>query len=334
MKSRAVLFTGQDKIEIVTEDVPDPGPGQILIQATCSLISTGTECICLQRKFASGTGWDRWVQYPFRPGYSLVGRVIKVGPGVDGFREGDRVTNPCSHQQYVLASPPSTRHVPDGVTDEQATWGTLSYVVQHGFRKANLQLGETVVVIGLGLLGQLLAQYAKAAGAGDVIAVDTVQKRLDMAAAHGATHTLRMPADQAVKAIADATGGAMAEVVFDMTGNPVAFESAQAMVRRFGRLILIGDTGTPADQHLTHHVLGRDLTMIGSHGPNPPPVETDYNPWTQTNMVRLFFQYLQRRQMRVDDMITHRFGIEQAADAYHLLTTHRDQTMAVVLDLA
>jgi len=121
------VFTAPETVEVREEAVPDPGPGEVLCRAEKSLISIGTETHCLRGIFDPGTNWSEWVQYPFRPGYSMVGRVVKVGPGVSGFAEGDRLATSATHQDYftVTASggastgqPYGVVHLPAGLEEE------------------------------------------------------------------------------------------------------------------------------------------------------------------------------------------------------------------------
>src|SRR5436190_19808137 len=98
MESLNILFTGKQQVELQRAPAPKPGPGQALVRATRSLISTGTECICYARLFEAGTNWDRWVQYPFSPGYGHVGVVEGVGEGVTALKPGDRVASRCPHR--------------------------------------------------------------------------------------------------------------------------------------------------------------------------------------------------------------------------------------------
>ncbi|MCC7145578.1 MAG: zinc-binding alcohol dehydrogenase [Phycisphaeraceae bacterium] len=332
MKALGIVFTGKNQLERRTLDVADPGPGQVLVRATASLISTGTECICLQRNFAPGTNWEKWVHYPFYPGYSMVGRVLKTAPDVDNLKPGDRVLCEASHAQYVLSSARHAVPIPDSVSDEEATWGKLAYITQHGFRRGQVKLGEVVVIVGAGLLGQLVTQYAALSGAAEVIVIDTVPGRLAMAAAHGATHTLCKPIEQAETDLKTITGKAMADVVFDVTGHWSVLPHALGLLRRFGRLVIVGDTGEPEKQHLIHNVLGRDLTIMGAHDVNTPMDTTDFAPWSQGQMTSLFYRYLGQGRMRVRDLMTHTFSPHDAAQAYELLTQRRSEAMGVIFN--
>lgn len=326
----AVVFPAAHQVTVETLTISDPGPGQVLLESACSLISTGTECTCLSGDFEEGTVWHRWVKYPFRPGYAVAARVAQVGEGVTTLNPGDRVVSLGHHQAFGIAWPNTLFPIPDNITDEQATWAVLAYIAQHGFRKANLRLGETAVVIGLGPVGQLMAQYARNAGAARVIAIDTSSDRLTLATGKGASHALALPAGEAIDTVRDLTAGRMAEVVFDMTGAAPVLPAAMRLAARFGRVVLVGDSPHPSRQRLTHEVIGRDLTLIGAHGPNAPADGIDQAPWSHARMVELFFNLLAAGRMSVDDMISHRFPITDAPAAYDLLMTRRHEAMGVL----
>jgi 2-desacetyl-2-hydroxyethyl bacteriochlorophyllide A dehydrogenase len=327
-----IVFIGQNQVEVRREPIPELGPHQLLIETNCTLVSTGTESIVLGRKFAPGTHWDNWVAYPCYPGYSAVGRVVRIGAEVTEFAVGQRVAARSNHKQFAVAHTSSTYPVPEALSDEEACWVAIASIVQHGVRRAKIEFGETVVVVGLGLLGQLVVQYARAAGAGEVIAIDMAPKRLEMAADHGATHTIQAGALGAAPIVADLTGAAMADLVFDVTGHPAVFAPAQALLRRFGRMVLLGDAGNPEQQTLTHNVVTKDLQILGAHDTAPPAEANLYYRWDKKSMVDLFYKYVSRRQMRVDDLITHRYTPQQAAEAYAMLETNRTEAMGVLFD--
>lgn len=332
MQSLNVVFTGKTQLEIRQEPVAQPGPGQALVRTTRSLISTGTECICYTRNFAPGTHWDNWVKYPFYPGYSAAGVVLAVGEGVTQVKEGDRVALRSGHRQYHVVNAGSLMPIPEGVEDEAAPWFALACIVQNGVRRATHYLGDNVVIIGLGLLGQLAVQYIRLFGARQVIAIDTAPRRLEMALQGGATQVLNMGAAEAREQVLALTGGRGADVVYDVTGHPAVFQAALALPRRFGQLLLLGDTGEPSKQCLTSDVMTRGVTITAAHDCHPPEVADDYHFWTRDNMALLFFDYLARGQMNVDPLITHRFAPTEAAAAYDLLLTDRANAMGVIFE--
>ncbi len=330
--SQNILFAGKEQVALERAPVPDPGPGEVLVRATRSLISTGTECLCYSARFEAGTNWERYARYPMPAGYSHAGVVEQVGEGVADLYPGDRVASFASHRQFVCAPADFFLPIPEGVSDEEGAFYALATVVQNGVRRAGHELGDTVVVIGLGLLGQLVVQYTRLFGAREVIAVDLSETRLAAAAAHGATHTLCRPAAEAEDAVTELTRGRRADVVYDVTGSAATFLAAQRLARRFGVLVLLGDTGQPSEQRLVQDFLWRGLRLVGAFSGDPPKVESDHAYWTRPNMARLFFDYVQHGRMRVSDLITHRFSPTRAAEVYAMLLRDRGATLGVVFD--
>jgi threonine dehydrogenase-like Zn-dependent dehydrogenase len=265
-------------------------------------------------------------------GYSHAGVVETVGEGVTALQPGDRVASHHSHRQLVCAPEATFYRVPEGVSDEEATFYALTTVVQNGVRRAEHELGDVVAVIGLGVLGQLVVQYAHLSGAWEVVAIDPSETRLSLAAGHGATRTLCLPAETAREPLAELTGGRLADVVYDVTGNPASFTGAQQLARRFGKIVLLGDTGSPSQQRLVNDFLWRGLRLVGAFSGDPPGAPSDHLFWTRPHMAQLFFDYLLRGRMRVADLITHRFSPAQAPEVYARLLRDRSGTVGVVFD--
>lgn len=327
----SVVFTGANQVEVVKESTPEPRSGEVLVEARCTLISTGTEGIIFARLFDPGTHWDRWVQYPFHPGYSFVGRVQAVGPGVDHVHVGDRVAARANHRQYTNLPAQSLYPIPEGISDEDAAWFGLANIVQIAIRRAEHSLGDSVVIVGLGLLGQLVVQYVRLMGARVVVAVDPAARRLEMAKSHGATHILPLEAEAAVDEVLRLTGGG-ADVVYDVTGHARVFSSCLRMSRRLGKVVLLGDTGSPGQQCLTPDVVTRGLRIIGSHDSNAPHISDDPAVWDHHRMAQLFYEYVLRGDMRVSDLVTHRYSPLEAASAYAMLRERRSEAMGVIFD--
>ena len=344
MKSKYIVFPAPRQVEIREEEITPPVEGEILCAAEKSLISIGTELHCLNGIFEPGTNWYDWVKYPFRPGYSMVGRVIEVGKGVETVKVGDRIANYGEHQQYykVKLFDVAKRYdipegigiyvVPEGVSSEDATWRSLAVTTQNAVRRAQFQFGESVGVIGLGLLGQLVTQYLAAAGAQRIIAIDLAQSRLDLAKQHGATHTLAMSAQDAVAAVREITKGWLLDVVFDVTGHPATLATCPALLRRLGRLMLLGDTPTPSQQHLGPGVLFKSLSILALHGYAIPEKTTEFTPWTVETMSHVFFDYLQRGKINVRELVTHRYPVAQAPEVYLNLLQNRSGAVGVIFD--
>ncbi len=332
MKSRCVVFPEPGKVEVWEEDVTPPGPGEVLCAAMKSLISIGTETYCLRGVFDPGTNWGEWVQFPFRAGYSMAAQVIAVGHGVTDLKEGDRVAGWIVHQGFFRAQPDQLYSVPDGVSDEEATWNCLAVTTQLGVRRAQHSLGENVGVVGLGMLGQLVVQYLVLSGARKIVAIDPVQSRLDMAQAHGATHTLALDVRQARSAIDEITAGKMLDVIYEITGHPAVLAPCIPLVRKLGRIVLLGDTPTPTQQCLGPGVVSDSIAILGIHGSMTPAQPSEFNPWTRRECVMLFFDYLLQGRMKVSDLITHRYSPMRAPEVYAGLVQDRSASVGNIFD--
>jgi 2-desacetyl-2-hydroxyethyl bacteriochlorophyllide A dehydrogenase len=332
MKSLYVVFPEPGKVEVREESVTPPGPGEILCESQKSLISIGTELHCLRGVFDAGTNWAGWVHYPFRPGYSMAARVIAAGKGVKRFQEGDRVTGWATHQALFKAAPEGYCPVPDGISDEDATWSSLAVTTQLAVRRAEHTLGETVGVVGLGILGQLVVQYLALQGARAIVAIDPAPMRLEMARAHGATHTLALKVQECREPVAEITHGRMLDALYEITGLPDSLAPCISLVRKLGRVILLGDTPTPTQQQLGPGVVSNSVGILGIHGTMVPEHASEFNPWTRDEAVALFFDYLLQGRMRVSDLVTYRFAPRAAPAVYAGLVRDRSAVMGAIFD--
>ena len=217
--------------------------------------------------------------------------------------------------------------LPDYTAAEDAAWSWLAVVTQTGVRRGEHVLGDTAAVMGLGPLGQLTAEYLRLTGTSEVLAIDPVASRLEMAAAHGATASFRGRAEEAKEFVAEHTKGRGADVVYDVTGSDHVLPAALGLVKNLGTVVIIGDCPHPTRQHLTHDVVRRQIKIIGTQNDYLPP-QHDY--WVAARQIPLFYQYLQRGEMHVADLISHRFRPTEAAKAYALLQENRASTMGVL----
>jgi len=218
------------------------------------------------------------------------------------------------------------------VPDEEAAWTHLGLITQLGARAAEQLLGESVAIVGAGLLGQLVIQYAFVQGAKDVIVIDTSAARLANAARHGATLTLQMDAKTAKQRVYDATAGSGVDLVYDITGNAKVLGPALGLIRRYGRLVLLGDTGHTSEQNVAPELIVSGLRIIGAHASHVPEHATEFQWWSMVRCYELFLDYVARGRMQIRPLITHRVKPTEAPAIYDLLQRDRENTMGVVFD--
>lgn len=332
MITRKITFTESQRAELVEVEIPDePGPDEIIVKASRTLVSTGTELICFLGECDEGTHWASFSRWPHFPGYSALGTAIAVGEEVEGISIGQRVCTTSNHSEYSVV--PSDRvwgrSIPEEISDDEAVWSILAVITQTGVRMAEHVMGDRVVVIGLGPLGQLVVQYLRATGMREVMAIDMDQGRLDVALTHGATAGLCGDVGDAKDFVLDRLDGELADVVYDVTGHWAVLPLALPLARDHGKMILLGDSPFPSKQRLTYDVLSRQVTLIGSRSSWLPPA---HSMWTPQRMAELFLTYLQRGEMRVSDLTSHTFAPQECGDVYSMLMADRTSTLAVAFD--
>jgi 2-desacetyl-2-hydroxyethyl bacteriochlorophyllide A dehydrogenase len=326
--ARRLFFPGKQQVLIESFDPGPPGKGEVLVRTHCSLMSTGTENIVFNRLFDPGTHWDRWVKYPFYPGYSSVGIVEQVGEEVETLKPGDRVAYRVWHRSHAVVKAISCYPILEGIPFEQAVWFALAKIAFLGAKAADYRLGDGCLIIGAGPIGQMSLRWASAAGASPVIVVDTAANRMPLAKAGGATATILEPIDRARDAVLAAGGGKLPRVVIDTTGNPVVFGAALGLAADRGTVVILGDTGQPARQTLTSDVITRGLTIVGAHdGHNTPQ-------WNDATIAPLFFSLAATGRISLEGLTSHRFKPEQCAEAYETANRDRSVTMGILFDWA
>ncbi len=332
MRSLQISFPHPRQVELLEHDVPEPGRGEVRCRALASLVSPGTESFCLDGTFDSGTFWEEWVQYPFSPGYSMTSEVVEVGSHVTGIAVGDRVATSTPHQSVFVVAATDCVVVPEAVTSEQACWASLACTTQLGVRRAELSLGESAAVVGLGVLGQLVVQYLRLSGARHIIAIEPDLSRASLARDGGATEVITTAVGVALDQVREITGGAMVDVAFDITGHPDVLAPTTRLVHQLGRVVLLGDTPTPSRQQLGPRIVADSVSILGVHASAAPEAASLRDPWTLPAMTALFFDWVSSGRMAVDSLVTHRFVPGQAAEVYESLRIDRSSFLGVIFD--
>lgn len=329
--AKRIVFTGPGDVTCEEFTPAVPGAHQVLVRTRCSLVSNGTETICLQRRFDPGTSWDAWVQYPFYPGYAAVGEILVVGAEVTGLSIGQRVVTRVGHASHHVIdvqvgawSRPVP--VPESVTDEAAAWFALAKITCMGARAARYQLGDSVLIIGAGPIGQMSVRWAAAAGASTIAVVDPLAARLDLARQGGATILLPHSVATCREALLAATGGKLPRVVIDSTGNAEVFAAALGLAADFGAVVVLGDTGSPASQRLTGDVINRGLTVVGAHDCHSEQGAG------QEAIICSFLHLAGSGRFPLAGMISHFVTPEEPARAYEAADTGRATAMGILFN--
>jgi len=324
--STYIIFQGKQQVVLESRARPEPDTGQVLIKAHKSLMSTGTENIVFNRLFDEGTHWDRWVKYPFYPGYALAGEVEAIGENVTKVRVGDRVAVRAGHGSHAMVSEAACYPIPESLSYEEAVWFALAKIAFIGAKAAAYRLGDKVLLIGAGPIGQMSLRWAKASGAETVILVDPLAEREAVSLSGGAAAYIMAGLDSAEDAIKSAGGGEVPGIIIDSTGNATVFASALHLAPRHGRVVVLGDTGSPGKQVLTGDVIIKGLTIVGAHDGHQFPG------WAEADIIRLFFELVTSGRFPLAGLNTHTFEPEACVDAYVTANRERAKTMGILFD--
>lgn len=238
----------------------------------------------------------------------------------------------CAHAANATCPASELRPVPDKVSDEDAAFNTLAEVVMNAMRRARVVWGESIAVVGLGLLGSLTARICAHAGAYRVFGIELSEKRLGCLPKGPAFHALRGEVGDLRQALLRRNDGRLADVVFEATGNPDVIPQELILLRPQGRFVILSSPSGPS-QYDFHDLCNREsFTIIGAHYFSHPAAATPDNPWTAVRHSEIFQDCLASGHVAVGDLITHRFSYERASEAYDLLTNSRDEAMGVILE--
>lgn len=356
--------------ETLVVDVPVPAPqkGEALVRTAASLVSAGTErmLVSFAEKSLLGKARSRpdlvrqvvdkarregilttleaafgRLDQPMPLGYSSAGTITALGEGLTGFKVGQRVA--CAgggfavHAEYACVPKNLLAALPAQVDFESAAFSTLGAIALHGFRLAEVQLGERVGVIGLGLLGLLAVQIARAAGC-QVIGVDLDPGRVALGESLGALATLRPQAQEAAQSFTRGRGCDAVLICADTSASdPV--ELAGAIARDRARVVAVGAVGLRLPRKVYYE---KELTFLNSRSYGPGRYDPAYEEmgsdypigyvrWTEGRNLEAFVELLDAGSVDVKPLISHRFAVDQAPQAYELITGKQTEPFLGVL---
>ena len=308
-------------------------PHQALVETEYSIVSAGTEGagftgLVRQMPFAE-TG-----QYPRGTGYGNLGRVLEVGSAVDMCRVGDRVLSFSSHASLVKADASRMAlPVPAEGAGQHLVFARMAGVSISALRSSSVQAGDTVLVIGMGLVGNFAAQLFRLAGA-DVMAADLADARLQKARACGIERTVNPGSQDLEEAVLDWTGGRGVQVAVEAIGLSPVVAQAVALTRRYGEVILLGSPRAPAVFDATPMLLRIHLEairMIGSLEWRWPQHETERGRDLTANY-RQLVEWIARGRLQVEPLLSHVASPADCQTVYEGLTARQEEYMSAVFD--
>lgn len=325
--SHCVTFVQPGVAALQELPVPQINENQLLIRSRVTLISPGTE-----RAFLLGLPNTSQV-FPQRAGYSAIGEVVQVGSNVSGWQIGERVVCKSNHATFAAVDSDLCLRVPDELEDEKAVFFQLISIAMQGVRKARIEMGEPVAVMGAGLIGLFALQLARINGALPAVSLDLDETRLAFASTVGADVALDVRDTELQRQLEQVCHQKGASVVIEATGHPDAVSTAFDLAREGGRVVLLGSTrGETEMVNFYRDVHKKGLIILGAHESARPQIDSAPGRWTIKDDHKVCLRYLAAGRILVEPFITHRYPWHQAVDAYELLKTWDKTTLGMILD--
>jgi len=360
--------------ELSIETVPPPAlqPGGIRITTACSLISIGTEKMLIDLAAKNLIGKARArpdivqqiiqkarkegaiktlknvmskLEQPMPLGYSAAGLVESVGNGVYEFKVGDRVAiagaGYANHAEVNYVPKNLVASIPDNVSFEEAAYTTVGCIALHGIRLASPELGETVIVIGLGLIGLIATQILKANGC-NVIGVDLDASKVRLGIDLGLDVGVVSPTEDARQVVDSFTKGRGADhtIITAATPSNDPIELASSVTRRKGTVVAVGAIGLnlPRDSFYKKEL---SVKVAMSYGPGRYDrtyeekgidYPYDYVRWTEQRNMEAILRLISKGQLNVSALTTQKLSFENALDAYTIIRKGEGFQVGIILD--
>ena len=343
----AAYLPGDSTVVLKEVEIPKPGHGEVLIKMKSSTIC-GSDIRAIYREHV-GKGPEGYQGVIC--GHEPCGQIVECGEGLRRFKKGDRVViyhisgcgvcNDCRRgymisctssfrraygwqrdggmAEYVLAEEKDLVLLPDSLTYTDGAQVACGFgTVYEGLEKIGVCGNDAVLVVGLGPVGLAAAMLAKAMGANKVIGVDTVKERMDIAMDKGLCDHVLLSDGEALEKIKALTGGEGVERAVDCSGNTHGRQLAIRATRKWGKIVFIGEGGT-VEFNPSPDIIHEQKTVYGSWVTNI---------WRMEELV----ERLVRWGIHPEDLVTHRFPLEKASEAFSLMAEGKCGKVAVVFD--
>ncbi len=333
MKTRHISVEAPNVLTL-RETEYDPatlGADEVLLETAYSAISAGTE-----RAWITGNSHNPGQKFPHGIGYSAAGTVIEIGKDVKNLAVGDRVLiNALGHTSHGVKKADRVFKITDERMDlKSAAFSYISSFPLLGVRRLRLEMGETVMVAGLGILGLLAVRFAVLSGAAPVFAADMDPARRAKALELGADKVFDPSSPTYVQEVMEATNGQGVDAVVEVTGIAAALKQVLKFTKpKKGRITLLGCTrvpDAPIDFYLDVHLPG--ITLIGAHTSNRPLVESTPGQWTEFDDFRTFEKFVASGRVNMNQLISRVEKIDNYQEVYNTVINGKNPPFGIVFD--
>ncbi len=335
MKNRKIYVTAPWEIEFREEEFTGKitDPIDIIVRNMYSHLSAGTEMACV-------AGLEDWFPLPNTPGYTAVGRIIEKGSSVKHVDTGDMVFTFGPHSEYFKVNTLDRWHgvcvkVPDGLEPEMAAFTHMGGIAMTSLRKSSIELGDRVVVSGMGTIGNFAAQFAQLQGA-EVLALDIIDSRLDIAESCGIFKTVNSKREDIGKTVEEFTEGKKVSTWIDATGVSAVIHDAVNHIAVNGELILLGSPRQSFETDITPLLrkihLVDNIRLKGALEFLYPTRQTDFQKHSIERNSRIIMELMKKQKLAVSPLYSHKLNPAEAGDAYLGLRDKPEKFIGVVFD--
>ena len=334
MKCKQIVFTEKNKAELLTVDAYEPSPNEVMVKTMVSTISCGTERANITGDPNVNACGASGVVFPRMSGYNSAGVVIKKGADVKSIEVGDRVVVywGCHKDYNVVPENQVVKIEDDSISFETAAMSFISTFPMAAIRKTRLEMGESAIVMGLGILGMIAIKLLHTAGAVPIIAADPNPARREIALKNGADYAFDPLCEDFADNVKKVTGGGV-NVAIEVTGVGAGFNEALDCMAKFGRVALLGCTRNSdftVDYYKKIHAPG--ITVIGAHTIARPDVESHPGWFTHRDDIKAVLKLCGGGRLCLEKLIEEIHLPEECTEVYNRLVFDKNFPIVVQFD--
>ncbi len=334
MKCKQIVFTEKNKAELLTVDVNEPAPNEVMVETMVSTISCGTERANIIGDPNVNAFGASGVVFPRTSGYNSAGIVVKKGADVKSVDVGDRVVVYWGqHKSYNVVPEEQVVKIEDETVNlETAAMSFISTFPMAAIRKTRIEMGESAIVMGLGILGMTAVKLLRTAGAVPIIAADPNPKRREIALKNGADYAFDPLCEDFADKVKKITGGGV-NVAIEVTGVGAGFNEALDCMAKFGRVALLGCTRNSdftVDYYKKIHAPG--ITVIGAHTMARPNTESRPGWFTHRDDIKAVLKLCGGGRICLENLIEETHSPDECSEVYNRLVFDKDFPIVVQFD--
>lgn len=333
---KEIVFTDYKKAEYLVKtdmNIQNIGAKQVLIKTAFTTVSAGTERANL---LAENTSYLNAEIAPFPKvlGYNCAGEVLAVGAEVKSVKAGDRVVAYWSHHRNYNLVPESqvVKIEDESISYRDAAASFIATFPLAAIRKVQLEIGESLLVMGLGILGQIAVKLARIAGACPIIACDPVASRREEALKNGADYVFD-PFDKEFAKQVKAVSGGGVQTAIEVTGVGAGLDETLDCMAKFGRVALLGCTrNSDFSIDYYHKVHGPGITLVGAHTQARAMSESSHGNYTHNDDIKAVLKLCAKGRLTLQDIVKETHKPSDCANVYDRLINDKNFPVGVQFD--